>query len=382
MLLKNELLSTFDKIRPFYDHEVRHTLLEWKQHPMMKALFRFTFPDKSQEEIEAILSGCNSIKAFQTNVIYHSVRKILAKSTEEFTTSGFDKLQPDTSYLFFSNHRDIILDTSLLNYTLLRKNLIMTASAIGDNLVQKPFLLVLSKLNRNFLIHRGRSPKEMLVNSRLVSAYIQKLLVQENRSVWIAQREGRTKDGNDRTQQGVLKMLALTDDGKKSIHHFKALKIVPVTISYELDPTDILKMPELMAKHYHTAYTKANNEDFNTIIKGVIGQKKRIHIAVGDILSKEIDDITTKYPPNQQFQILADKIDDQIHKNYKLWPSNYVAYDILYKTHRFKANYSEEEKRQFQRRITKRVRENDDAATENFLAMYANPVVNKFKDNV
>ncbi|MEM9686769.1 MAG: 1-acyl-sn-glycerol-3-phosphate acyltransferase [Bacteroidota bacterium] len=375
-------MSKFDKIRPFYDHEVRHTLLEWKQHPMMKVLFRFTFPNKSQEEIEAILSGCNSIKDFQLNVIYHSVQKILAKSTEEFTTSGFDKLHPDTSYLFFSNHRDIILDTSLLNYALVRKNLIMTASAIGDNLVQKPFLLVLSKLNRNFLIHRGRSPKETLISAKLVSEYIQKLLVQENRSVWIAQREGRTKDGNDRTQQGLLKMLTLTNGAKRSIHHFKALKIVPVSISYELDPTDILKMPELMAKHYHTAYTKANNEDFNTIIKGAIGQKKRIHIAVGDVLSQEIDNITAKYPLNQQFQILADKIDDQIHKNYKLWPSNYVAYDILYKTHRFKANYSDEEKRQFQRRIRKRVRENDNIATENFLAMYANPVVNKFRDNV
>lgn len=374
-------MSTFDKIRPFYDYEVQDMLLEWKQHPMMKALLWFTFPEASQEEIDTMLLRCNSIKDFQTKVIYHSVKNILKKSVEKFTTSGFEKLKPDSSYLFFSNHRDIILDTSLLNYVLIRKKLITTASAIGDNLVQKPFLLVLSKLNRNFLIHRSSTPKEMLTNSKLVSEYIQNLILKEKRSVWIAQREGRTKDGNDRTQQGVLKMLALANDGKKLMPYFKTLKIVPVSISYELDPTDVLKIPELMAKHHRIAYTKANNEDFNTIIKGAVGQKKRIHITAGTVLDKELDEIADEEPINQQFQILADKIDHQIHQNYKLWPSNYVAYDMLYKTRRFEARYSEEEERQFQRRIKKRTQEHSDVAIENFLAMYANPVVNKFKRN-
>ncbi len=349
---------------------------------MMKALLHFTFPKLSEEERESVLLACNSIRDFQTRITYHSAKNALERSSEGVTTSGFEKLQPNVSYLFFSNHRDIILDTSLLNIALRDHNLIMTASAIGDNLVQKPFLAVLSRLNRNFLIQRGLAPKEMLLSSRLVSEYIQKLLMYENRSVWIAQREGRTKDGNDKTQQGVLKMLALANPGKNIISYFKSLKIVPVSISYESDPTDVLKMPELMAKHNNITYTKANNEDFNTMIKGVVGQKKRIHIAVGNVIDAALDDVNGNETPNQQFQHIADKIDKEIHKHYKLWPFNYIACDILYETDRFKSFYSEKEVRQFQRRMEKRTEENSETEREKFLAMYANPVINKLNVEV
>src|SRR5690606_17392988 len=208
-----------------------------------------------------------------------------------FTYSGFEKLDSNTAYLYVSNHRDIILDTSLLNVALFENNLIMTASAIGDNLVNKPFLLALSKLNRNFLIRRELSPREMLMSSKLVSEYIQNLLLEEKRSVWIAQREGRTKDGNDRTQQGVLKMLALANNEGSIMQYFKKLKIIPVSISYEFDPTDVLKMPELMAKHYDQEYVKSSNEDFNTILKGATGQKRKMHIHAGEMLSVELDEI-------------------------------------------------------------------------------------------
>lgn len=375
-------MTNFEHIRPFYDHEVNKALKELRNHPMIKALLHFSFPDVPQDEVNQILESCNSIRDFQTKVIYYSVKSVLERSSEGFTTSGFDRLESGTPYLFISNHRDIILDTSLLNVALFENHLLMTASAIGDNLVQKPFLLALSKLNRNFLILREQSPRKMLESSRLVSGYIKELLLENKRSVWIAQREGRTKDGNDQTQQGVLKMLALACDEKHLMDYFKKLKIVPVSISYEYDPTDILKMPELLAKHYDREYTKTSNEDFNSILKGALGQKKRIHIAAGEILHDVLDKImASDEPANGQLQLVADEIDRQIHLNYKLWPPNYIAYDLFNKTNRFGDRYTEKELRQFQRRLERRVDKNHEAAMNSFLAMYANPVVSYLKYN-
>lgn len=370
----------FDDIRPYHDAEVSEALKTYGSHPMIKALLHFTFPEKNFSEIKKILNECHSIKDFQTKIIYHSVKNVIEKSSDGFTTSGFNNLEPNKPYLFISNHRDIILDTSLLNVALFENGLVMTASAIGDNLVKKPFLLALSKLNRNFLIKRGVAPREMLQNSITVSNYIKHLLKEENRSVWIAQREGRTKDGNDKTQQGVLKMIGLASGKQDVLTYLAELNIVPVAISYEFDPTDMLKMPELMAKHYDIEYKKSNNEDFNTILKGVMGQKKRMHIAVGPLLNNEILALKEQNETvNKQLQLVADVIDKHIHSLYKLWPTNYIAYDMLTKTNTFKDKYTLKQLRQFKRRIAKRVEDNNTVALENFLKMYANPVKNQHK---
>jgi 1-acyl-sn-glycerol-3-phosphate acyltransferase len=296
------------------------------------------------------------------------------------TTSGFEKLDKNTSYLFISNHRDIILDTSLLNASLFEHGLIMTASAIGDNLVKKSFLLTLSKLNRNFLVQRGLPPRELLQSSKLLSEYIGQLLLRENRSVWIAQREGRTKDGNDATHPGVLKMLAMGADEENLMHYFKKLKIVPVSISYEYDPTDALKMPQLMAEANNEIYIKEKNEDFMTLLSGIIGQKKRIHIHVGEVLDKELDLIDSGFDnSNKQIQALAQVIDDSILTTYKLWPTNFIAYDILNKTDRFSSHYTENEKTLFEKRLGIKIDENNPIALQGFLNMYANPVANRLK---
>lgn len=373
-------MITIDDIRPYLDAEVNAALEKGLSHPMIQALLQFTFPDKSWDEIAVLVRSCNSIQDFQSKVIYSSVRTVIEKSSEGFTTSGFDKLDPNQTYLYISNHRDIILDTSLLNVALLEHQKIMTASAIGNNLVKKPFLLELAKLNRSFLIMRDLPPREMLKASKMVSQYIGDLLHKQNRSVWIAQREGRTKDGNDLTQQGVLKMIALAHNGQSVMEYFKSLKIVPVSISYEFDPTDVLKIPELMAKHHDIEYVKSNNEDFNSILKGVTGQKKRIHITAGSVMETELDAIGQSGETlNRQYQLLAERIDQQIHKNYHLWPSNFIAYDMLHKVETFKDRYSKKEMRQFQRRIHRRVEENNEIALHNFLLMYANPVVNQLK---
>lgn len=373
-------MSKFDKIRPFYDAEVNKAICSSINHPMMKALMNFAFPDVDDSVWKEQLLRTHSIRDFQINFAYQAVKKVLEKSSDGLSTSGFEKLEPNTAYLFISNHRDIILDTSLLNVCLHDFGLVMTASAIGDNLVKKDFLKTLSRLNRNFIVQRGLPPRELLESSKLMSEYIRQLILRENRSVWIAQREGRTKDGNDATHSGVLKMLAMASEENNLIDYFKMLKIVPVSISYEYDPTDALKMPQLMAEANAEKYIKDKNEDFITLLSGIIGQKKRIHIHVGDVLDTELDTIANEFDnQNKQIQAVVQTIDDSILQSYKLWPTNYIAYDLLNKSDKFKEFYTENEKSLFERRLEMRIDESNSQMVESFLLMYANPVVNKMK---
>jgi 1-acyl-sn-glycerol-3-phosphate acyltransferase len=373
-------MSKFDAIRPFYDTEVNDAIQNVVHHPMMKALMNFTFPDLPDEIWKEQLLRTHSTRDFQCNFIYKSLQKVLETKSEGLTTSGFEKLEKNTAYLFISNHRDILLDTSLLNACLFEHKLVMTASAIGDNLVKKSFLRTLARLNRNFLVQRGLSPREMLQSSKLLSEYISKILQHENRSVWIAQREGRTKDGNDATNPGVLKMLSMASDEQNLMDYFKKIKIVPVSISYEYDPTDALKMPQLLAEAKQEIYIKEKNEDFINLMSGVMGQKKRIHLHVGDVLDHELDLIKSLFDnSNKQIQALSQIIDESILSNYKLWPTNYIAYDILHKTTTYQHFYTESEKSLFERRLEMRIDHNDLLTLQSFLAMYANPVVNKMK---
>lgn len=373
-------MQKFDAIRPFYDSEINNAILNVIDHPMMKALMNFTFPDVADEVWKEQLRKTHSIRDFQCNFIYNTIQNVLQRSSDGLSTSGFEKLEKNQSYLFISNHRDIVLDTTLLNVALFEHGLVMTASAIGDNLVKKDFLNVLAKMNRNFLVQRGLTPREMLQSSKTLSEYIGHLLQHENRSVWIAQREGRTKDGNDATNPGVLKMLAMGSDEKNLMDYFKKIKVVPVSISYEYDPTDVLKIPQLLAEANNEVYIKEKNEDFMTLLSGVMGQKKRIHIHIGDVLDKEIDVIKEEFDnSNKQIQALAQLIDDSILSNYKLWPTNYIAYDILNKTDAHASFYTANEKSLFERRLDMRIDAENPIALQGLLDMYANPVVNKLK---
>jgi 1-acyl-sn-glycerol-3-phosphate acyltransferase len=373
-------MQKFDAIRPFYDSEINGAIINVVDHPMMKALMNFAFPGISDDHWKEQLLKTYSTRDFQGKFIYQALMQVLKKSSDGMTTSGFDTLEPNTSYLFISNHRDIILDTSLLNACLFDHGLVMTASAVGDNLVKKVFLSTLAKLNRNFLVQRGLSPREMLQSSKLLSEYIGQLLLRENRSVWIAQREGRTKDGNDSTHQGVLKMLGMGSDEANLMDYFKKVKIVPVSISYEYDPTDALKMPQLMAEANKETYIKDKNEDFTTLMSGLMGQKKHIHIHVGKVLDAELDGIKAEFDnANKQIQALAQVIDDSILQSYKLWPTNYIAFDILHQTQIYSHLYTESEKSLFGRRLEMRINDAHPVKRAGFLAMYANPVVNKLK---
>ncbi|SFN49192.1 1-acyl-sn-glycerol-3-phosphate acyltransferase [Paenimyroides ummariense] len=373
-------MSKFDSIRFYHDEEVPKVLQNIAHHPMVKSLIDYTFPEYSDEQVNELVNSIHSIRDFQSKIIYHTLQQVLKNTSEGLSSSGFENLDDNTSYLFISNHRDILLDTSFLNVLLMEHGKIMTGSAVGDNLVQKQLFMDLAKLNRNFIVKRGLSPRELLESSKLLSEYMHHLLKEENRSVWIAQREGRTKDGNDATHQGVLKMIGMACNEDSMMDYFKNLRIVPVTISYEYDPTDKLKMPQLMAKMADELYIKDKNEDFLNLMSGVVGQKKRIHLHVGKPLNTELDTIKNETTNvNKQIQMLAKVIDEQIISNYKLWPTNYIAYDLLNDTDRFANEYTDKEKQLFLRRLELKLDKGNEPMVDTFLEMYANPVVNKLK---
>lgn len=373
-------MDYFKSIRPFYDHEVADVLHKVSDNSFMKAMLAYAFPELSEDERLRLLFSCQSIYDFQDKIMYKVVKKATEKSITEFTYEGFEKLDPKKAYVFISNHRDIVLDTSLLNVTLHDYDLKMTTSAMGDNLIKKKYLRNLAKLNRNFIIFRNLPPREALGHSKLVSEYIRHCICDVKCSVWTAQREGRTKDGDDRTQQGVLKMLSLaTPEGSTTLQYFRELNIVPVSISYEFDPTDMLKIPALVAQHYGVQYVKSKKEDFENIMQGWFGQKGRVHISIGKPLDEELMQIEKEHTHiNRQLQALAEVLDKAIHTQYKLFPANYIAYDFLNSTDRYKACYGEKEVRQFERRIHNRSKSDNMISQKKFLEMYANPVKNKY----
>jgi 1-acyl-sn-glycerol-3-phosphate acyltransferase len=364
----------YDDIRFFNDEEVQVALRSAVRHPMIKTLLQYSFPDQQYEEVTRIVSSCKSIDDFQREVISRTVERILRDSSAGLTTSGFDKLDSNTPYLYISNHRDIVLDTCIINLVLFQKDLIRTASAVGDNLVRRPFVNALSKLTRNFIVKRGETPRETLLSSKKLSNYIGQLLQHDKQSVWLAQRQGRTKDGNDVTEQGVLKMLALGAGKQPLDEYLNKLRIVPVSISYEYDPTDTLKVPELLAKAAQEEYKKSENEDFNSIMSGALGQKKHIHLTAGAPININP---TASNNTNHLLKKLVEELDATIQTNYRLWPTNYIAHDLLYNSDQYAAHYTTHDKNQFERRLRLRVDVNEVEALESFLSMYAQPVANK-----
>ena len=287
---ESEMEDYFKSIRPFTDNEVPEALRQIKDNPLIQAMLAYAFPDDTPQQRTDRLLACHKVSDFQVDIMVRVVEKAIEKTIAEFTCEGFEHLTPDKAYLFISNHRDIILDTSLLNVALHKNGLAMTASAMGDNLLRKKYLKILAMLNRNIIIYRSLPPREALEHSKLVSEYIHYCIHQQGRSVWLAQREGRTKNGDDRTQQGVLKMLSLNaPEGKSPLQYLKELNIVPMSISYEFDPTDAMKLPALVAQHKGETYVKTQKEDFENIIQGIIGQKGRVHISGGKPLKNKID---------------------------------------------------------------------------------------------
>lgn len=324
----------FAAIRPFNDDEVRPALerllekpellnaigrlrlgramtsLGWLLRPLLRAYLRRQ------------LKGVDTVQDLQLRIKVYMDRMI-EESTAGFTTSGLDRLDPARAYLFISNHRDIAMDPAFTNYALHRAGHDTLRIAIGDNLLTEEWVADLMRLNKSFIVQRSVSgPRELLAASRLLSRYIRQSVTEDNVPVWIAQREGRAKDGRDRTEPAVVKMLCLSrDKGQESFgDHIAALHIVPVAISYELDPCDAMKARELHALDATGRYEKTDQEDVASIGRGITGSKGRVHVHFGTPLGAGLE------TPDA----VAAEIDRQVVAGYRLHPSNVWAYQRLH----------------------------------------------------
>ena len=375
------LETNFDDIRPYTDKEVRHKIKIMLKDPALDKVLVHMFKVRPKVRMVKLhLRMIRSVEQFQGTFIYDILRRIITTTTDGLDCRGITKLDKNKAYLFISNHRDIVLDAGLLNYLIFEKGLNTTQIAIGDNLLLYDWIEHAVKLNRAFIIKRGLPPRELLNASKKVSEYIRKSILEDNMSSWIAQREGRTKDGNDKTQPSVLKMLNLSN--KKSISEgFNELNIAPVSISYEIEPCGLAKMKEMIRKE-HYGQKKTSKDDLKSMSMGMFNPKGRVLFYFGKPIRVNFEDVKTKAEENKQIEEVTELVDNHIYLNYKLWPNNYIAYDMLMKEHQFKKKYTHAEEKKFKMMIEQALIHIDYPVTdiqERFLKLYANPVINKLK---
>ncbi|MCE3280437.1 MAG: glycerol acyltransferase [Bacteroidetes bacterium] len=374
----------FEDIRPYYDHEAAAAMQNIKHDPLFMQLINYLWPEMTQEEAFAKALKVTDNMSFQLEFMHQAIRTIVSRSSTGLSCSGFENIDPDHAYLFIANHRDILLDSAILQILLVEHGFKTSEITFGNNLKQGGFITEFGRLNRMFTVIREGNSRELYEISQKLSAYIRHTIVEKNVSVWIAQRNGRTKDGNDLTQSGLLKMLNLS--GKKTFsENMKDLKIVPVSISYEYEPCDSLKIQELYLSSLHSKYVKAPGEDFNSIIAGVNQPKGRIHMAIGKPIVSEADELEKSTNENEKIKNLVSFIDEQIYNNYKLWPVNYIAADIASDSTDFSFKYTPEEKENFIKYINQQIstlKGEHPTLFNMFITMYANPVKNKVNQSV
>ncbi|WP_319510649.1 1-acyl-sn-glycerol-3-phosphate acyltransferase [uncultured Draconibacterium sp.] len=370
----------FDDIRPYTDKEVKAKIKQLVKDKTFDDVLHHLFKNRPKVEmVKFQLRRVSSIKQLQGVFIYDLLHWLVDKTSDGLKVTGIDKLDKTKPYLFISNHRDIILDAALLNFLIFEHGMNTTQIAIGDNLLQYEWIEHTVKLNRSFVIKRNLPPRELMMASKKVSHFIRKSITEDNLSVWIAQREGRTKDGNDKTQESVLKMLNMSNKGGIS-DGFNELNIVPVSISYEIEPCGLPKLRELIKKE-HYGRAKQSKDDLKAMSMGMFAPKGRMRFAFGTPIETHFELTKNNEQRNAYIHRLAEMIDDQIYKNYKLWPSNFVAYDMLMQEHRFKDRYTAEEQKKFEIMVEQAMVHIDFPITdiqERFLKLYAYPVINKF----
>jgi len=309
----------------------------------------------------------------------HAINKIVKDTSSGFTFEGFDTLEGEKGYLFVSNHRDIVLDSALLQLILYTLKLPTSEISFGDNLMSSDFIVDFGKSNKMFKVLRNANPRDFYNNSLLLSKYIRLAVSDRQSSVWIAQRNGRTKDGFDTTEQGILKMFDMSGSGR-FVDDFTELKIVPMSVSYEYEPCDTLKTNELYISR-RQKYVKMPGEDLNSILTGIMQFKGAIHIVAASPLSRQqIEEATSTGDRNDRLKAIAQLMDDIIISNYKLWKTNYIAYDLLHQGHAYAGFYSQAEVDAFHSYVEYKLSslEGDKAELEEiFLSIYANSVVNR-----
>lgn len=372
----------FEDIRPLNQDEVQAAIEELLASEEFRHALRYVKPDLDWDQLSAAMRACKTKEQFKSTLAYDAVMTVAKKTTFSLTISGRSRLpEGKPACTFISNHRDIVLDASFLNVMLYDVGYGMTQVAIGDNLLIRPWIKTFVRLNNSFIVKRGVSVRQMLEVSGTLSAYINHTIKNTQESIWIAQREGRAKDSNDRTQPSVLKMLCMAG-GKDIIGNLKSLHIVPVAISYEFDPCDYLKAQEFQLKRDNPEYHKTQRDDLLNMETGILNNKGRVHFTISQLINDQLDQLDPNMDRNELFTAVASIIDKEIYRHYRFYPNNYVAYDLLSGTRRFSDHYGLKDKKAFeeylQKQLDKIVIPNKDEIflRKKILEMYANPLKN------
>ncbi len=375
--------SEFDEIRPYLPEELPQIYEELIADPEFQAVMGYVFKDIPFEHVAAKIRGCKTNLDFQVNMVLPFLQQVLAKLSTGLTMSIENKENLAKS-LCISNHRDIIMDSAFLCMVLVQNTGNTVEIAIGDNLLIRPWIKKLVRVNRSFIVQRSASIREMLASSKRLSSYMHHAITERQQPIWLAQREGRAKDSNDRTQEGLIKMMSMysSDD---IIDALKVLNIAPTTISYEFDPCDYLKAKEFQQKRDNPEWKKAPQDDLINMKAGMFGYKGGIHYHVADCINDEIDAIDRSLGKNEKTAAVARIIDKHIHKNYKFWPINYYFYELLTGDARFADKYTAEDKAKLDMYLQGQIEKidlperDDEFCRTKILEMYANPVINYIK---
>ncbi|MDD2475355.1 MAG: 1-acyl-sn-glycerol-3-phosphate acyltransferase [Dysgonamonadaceae bacterium] len=371
----------FDDIRPLKDSEVREAIDFLLNDVWFKKIVEPLISPIPWKEFAEKLNRCENILDFQENVIYTIIFKFLKGSVDKLWLANPPEIDLNERHLYISNHRDIILDAGLFNILLYEKGYETTEIAIGDNLLIYPWITTLVRLNKSFIVKRDVPVRQVLDVSKHLSEYIHKTIAKEKQSVWIAQREGRAKDSNDRTQTSLLKMLTLVDR-KNPLKSFETLNMVPLSISYEYDPNDFLKAKEFQLRRDFDDYKKTDADDLVSMFTGIEGYKGKVCFKLGKPLNEKIHLVSETKNRTEILEEVANLIDEEIFRNYEMFPPNYIAYDLSTKSNKFADKYTFEEKNSFIEYVNKQVakikieNKDDDFLKNSIIEMYANTLIN------
>lgn len=373
----------FSDIRPLVPEEIPEAIDELFADETFCALVSHFFPDVPHEAMKAQLKACQTLLDFQKAVVYPLVKGIMTKCATSVALDAEalapeERTQPCT---FISNHRDIVLDSAFLDVLLIEGGFDNTIEiAIGDNLLIYPWIETLVRLNKSFIVKRSLAMREFLMASRKMSEYMHYAINTLGEGIWMAQREGRAKDSNDRTQEAILKMMCMSGEGSPA-DRLRALNIVPLAISYEYDPCDFLKAKEFQQKRDDPSFKKSRQDDLTNMQTGIMGEKGRVQYRLAAPVNTWIDEVAC-LPKGEFFKAVATRMDRAIHRAYELFPANYVALDLLNGTAEHTAHYSAEDKAHFEQRIAERIAlidlpgKDEAFLRERLLTMYANPLKN------
>ena len=377
----------FKDMRPYEPEELAAAYDELLADPTFRAVVAMVIPQIPAEALAPMMHGCKTILEFQYTFIRPLLDGVIKKCTTGLTNdfSSLDLCKEKENYTYISNHRDIVLDSGLLDMVLfVEKGLNTVEIAIGDNLLIYPWIKTLVRLNRSFIVTRKGGMREILQSSMRLSAYMHYVIAEKRAPIWIAQREGRSKDSTDHTQESLLKMFTMGGEGTPA-QRLISLNLAPLSISYEYDPCDWLKAMEFQFKRDNPEYKKSQADDLTNMKTGIFGYKGRVHYQAAECMNDFIAALPADMPKNDFFATVAQEIDRRIYTNYRLYPGNFVAIDLLQGGNAYADRYTAEERATFETYLAGQLKKiempgkDEEFLRTKILEMYANPALNQMK---